>query len=248
MRRIGHFINGKNKIGVSGKTSKVYNPATGEVQAEVALASKKEIDLVIADSKKAQPQWAQTNPQKRARILMKFIELINRDMHKLATALSAEHGKTLADAKGDITRGLEVAEFCIGAPHLLKGEFNDNAGAGIDIFSMRQPLGVVAGITPFNFPAMIPMWKFCPAIAAGNAFILKPSERDPSVPLLLAELMTESGLPDGILQVVNGSIESVDAILSNSDISAVGFVGSTPVAEIIYTKGCANGKRMQCFG
>ena len=179
---------------------------------------------------------------------MKFIDLLHRDMDELATVLSSEHGKTIPDAKGDIIRGLEVAEFCIGAPHLLKGEFTDSAGPGIDMYSMRQPLGVVSGITPFNFPAMIPMWKFCPAIVAGNAFILKPSERDPSVPMMLANLLLEAGLPEGILQVVNGDKEIVDAILDNPDISAIGFVGSTPIAEYIYSKGCSNGKRVQCFG
>ena len=179
---------------------------------------------------------------------MEFVRLLHRDMDKLAEALSREHGKTIPDAKGDVIRGLEVAEFCIGAPHLLKGEYTEGAGPGIDMYSMRQPLGVVAGITPFNFPAMIPMWKFCPAIAAGNAFILKPSERDPSVPIMLAELMLEAGLPEGILQVVNGDKVAVDAILDHEDIMAIGFVGSTPIAEYIYTRGCANGKRVQCFG
>ena len=179
---------------------------------------------------------------------MKFVDLLNRDMDKLAEALSREHGKTLPDAKGDVIRGLEVAEFCIGAPHLLKGEFTDGAGPGIDMYSLRQPLGVVAGITPFNFPAMIPMWKFCPAIACGNAFILKPSERDPSVPMMLAELMIEAGLPEGVLQVVNGDKEAVDAILDHDAIQAIGFVGSTPIAEYIYGRGCSNGKRVQCFG
>ncbi|MEQ8737651.1 MAG: CoA-acylating methylmalonate-semialdehyde dehydrogenase, partial [Hoeflea sp.] len=189
-----------------------------------------------------------TNPQKRARVLMKFVELLHRDMDKLAEALSREHGKTIPDAKGDVIRGLEVAEFCFGAPHLLKGEFTEGAGPGIDMYSLRQPLGVVAGITPFNFPAMVPMWKLCPAIAAGNAFILKPSERDPSVPLMLAELMTEAGAPDGILNVVNGDKEAVDAILDHPEIMAIGFVGSTPIAQYIYSRGCANGKRVQCFG
>jgi len=181
-------------------------------------------------------------------VMMRFVELLNRDMDKLAEALSREHGKTLADAKGDVIRGLEVAEFCIGAPHLLKGEFTDAAGPGIDMYSMRQPLGVVAGITPFNFPAMIPMWKICPAVVAGNAFILKPSERDPSVPLMLAELLQEAGLPDGVLQVVNGDKVAVDAILDHPVIAAVGFVGSTPIAEYIYGRACTNGKRAQCFG
>ncbi len=169
-------------------------------------------------------------------------------MDKLALALSSEHGKTVPDAKGDIQRGLEVIEFCIGAPHLLKGEFTDSAGPGIDMYSMRQPIGVAAGITPFNFPAMIPLWKMGPALACGNAFILKPSERDPSVPLMLAELMKEAGLPDGVLQVINGDKESVDAILDNEQIAGVGFVGSTPIAQYIYSRGTANGKRVQCFG
>ena len=248
MENIGHFINGKREPGESGNFSDVFNPATGEVQARVSLANKGELDKIVELAKIAQPAWAATNPQRRARVLMKFVELIHRDMDKLAKKLSSEHGKTFPDAKGDIIRGLEVAEFCFGAPHFLKGEFTDSAGPGIDMYSMRQPLGVVAGITPFNFPAMIPMWKFCPAIVAGNAFILKPSERDPSVPIMLAELLTEAGLPDGILQVVNGDKVSVDGILENLNISAIGFVGSTPIAEYIYSKGCSFGKRVQCFG
>ncbi|MFL2827202.1 MAG: CoA-acylating methylmalonate-semialdehyde dehydrogenase [Paracoccaceae bacterium] len=248
MENIGHFINGKREPGESGNFSDVFNPATGEVQARVSLANKDELDKIVELAKIAQPAWAATNPQRRARVLMKFVELIHRDMDKLAKKLSSEHGKTFPDAKGDIIRGLEVAEFCFGAPHFLKGEFTDSAGPGIDMYSMRQPLGVVAGITPFNFPAMIPMWKFCPAIVAGNAFILKPSERDPSVPIMLAELLTEAGLPDGILQVVNGDKVSVDGILENLNISAIGFVGSTPIAEYIYSKGCSFGKRVQCFG
>ena len=214
----------------------------------MALASAAELAAAVEGAKAAQPKWAATNPQRRARVMMRFVELLNRDMDKLAEALSREHGKTLPDAKGDVVRGLEVAEFCIGAPHLLKGEYTDGAGPGIDMYSMRQPLGVVAGITPFNFPAMIPMWKMCPALACGNAFILKPSERDPSVPLMLAELMQEAGLPDGVLQVVNGDKEAVDAILDHPDIAAVGFVGSTPIAEYIYARATAHGKRAQCFG
>ncbi|MEL6169052.1 MAG: CoA-acylating methylmalonate-semialdehyde dehydrogenase [Pseudomonadota bacterium] len=248
MEQLSHFINGVHSSGTSDRYGDVFNPATGEVQAKVPLASKAEVDAAVAASAAAQPAWAATNPQRRARVLMEFVRLLNRDMDKLAEALSREHGKTIPDAKGDVQRGLEVAEFCIGAPHLLKGEYTDSAGPGIDMYSMRQPLGVVAGITPFNFPAMIPMWKFCPAIACGNAFILKPSERDPSVPLMLAELMKEAGLPDGILQVVNGDKESVDALLDNPAVMAIGFVGSTPIAEYIYARGCANGKRVQCFG
>ena len=243
-----HWIDGKHVKGTSGRFADVYNPATGEVQAKTPLATVEEIDAAVQSAKAAQPAWAAVNPQRRARVLMKFVELLHRDMDKLAEALSREHGKTLPDAKGDVIRGLEVAEFCIGAPHLLKGEFTDGAGPGIDIYSMRQPLGMAAGITPFNFPAMIPMWKFCPAIVCGNAFILKPSERDPSVPLMLAELMKEAGLPDGILQVINGDKVSVDAILDHEDIGGVGFVGSTPIAHYVYSRGTAAGKRVQCFG
>ncbi len=248
MPDLTHFIDGRRAMGGSGRFAEVYNPATGEVQARVPLASKAEVDVAVASAAAAQPKWAATNPQRRARVMMKFVELLNRDMDKLAEALSREHGKTLPDARGDVIRGLEVAEFCIGAPHLLKGEFTDAAGPGIDIYSMRQPLGVVAGVTPFNFPAMIPMWKMCPALACGNAFVLKPSERDPSVPLMLAELMQEAGLPDGVLQVINGDKEAVDALLDNPTIMAIGFVGSTPIAEYIYARGCAAGKRVQCFG
>ncbi|MEM7464666.1 MAG: CoA-acylating methylmalonate-semialdehyde dehydrogenase [Pseudomonadota bacterium] len=248
MKQIGHFIGGEHVAGKGGRTTDVFNPATGEVEAQVAMADGSELAAAVENAKAAQPAWGATNPQKRARVMMKFVELLNRDMDKLAEALSREHGKTIPDAKGDVVRGLEVAEFCIGAPHLLKGEFTEGVGPGIDIHSVRQPLGVVAGITPFNFPAMIPMWKFCPAIACGNAFILKPSERDPSVPIMLAELMIEAGLPAGILNVVNGDKEAVDGLLDHPDIMAVGFVGSTPIAEYVYARGCANGKRVQCFG
>ena len=248
MEEISHFVNGKRVTGVSGRFADVYNPATGEAIARVPLASADELNGAVEGAKRAQPAWAATNPQRRARVLMTFVSLLNRDMDRLAETLSKEHGKTLPDARGDVQRGLEVAEFCIGAPHFLKGEFTDSAGPGIDMYSMRQPVGVAAGITPFNFPAMIPMWKFCPAIAAGNAFILKPSERDPSVTVLLAELLQEAGLPDGILQVVHGDKIAVDAILDHGDIGAVGFVGSTPIAEYIYSRASANGKRVQCFG
>ncbi|MBW3098259.1 CoA-acylating methylmalonate-semialdehyde dehydrogenase [Pseudohoeflea coraliihabitans] len=248
MDELTHYIGGKHVKGRSGRFADIYNPATGEVQSKVPLANGSELDEAVAIAAEAQIGWAATNPQKRARVLMKFVDLLHQNMDKLAEALSREHGKTIPDAKGDIIRGLEVAEFCFGAPHLLKGEFTEGAGPGIDMYSLRQPLGVVAGITPFNFPAMIPMWKFCPAIAAGNAFILKPSERDPSVPLMLAELMSEAGLPDGILNVVNGDKEAVDGILDHPLIMAIGFVGSTPIAEYIYGRGCSNGKRVQCFG
>ena len=248
MKEIGHWINGTLVAGTSGRSADVFNPATGEVQARVALASKDELDSAVSDAAQAQVKWGATNPQKRGRVMMEFVRLIHRDMDKLAEALSSEHGKTIPDAKGDIQRGLEVIEFCIGAPQMLKGEFTDSAGPGIDMYSMRQPLGVAAGITPFNFPAMIPLWKMGPALACGNAFILKPSERDPSVPLMLAALLQEAGLPDGVLQVVNGDKDAVDAILDNETVAAVGFVGSTPIAQYIYARGCANGKRVQCFG
>ncbi len=248
METLGHWINGKRVEGTSGRFADVYNPATGEVQARVALASKDELDAAVAAAAVAQPKWAATNPQRRCRVMMEFVRLLNRDMDKLAEVLSREHGKTLPDARGDVTRGMEVIEYCIGAPELLKGEFTDGAGPGIDMYSMRQPLGVVAGITPFNFPAMIPLWQMGPALASGNAMILKPSERDPSVPLMLAELAREAGLPDGILQVINGDKEAVDAILDNETIQAVGFVGSTPIALYIYSRATANGKRAQCFG
>ncbi|MFK5998547.1 MAG: CoA-acylating methylmalonate-semialdehyde dehydrogenase [Rhodobacterales bacterium] len=248
MQELTHYINGEHVKGTSGRFSDVYNPATGEVIAKCPLASIAEIEKAVEIAKAAQPAWAAVNPQRRARIMMKYVELLNRDMDKLAEALSREHGKTLPDAKGDVVRGLEVVEFCIAAPQLLKGEYTDGAGPGIDMYSMRQALGVCGGVTPFNFPAMIPMWMYAPAIACGNAFVLKPSERNPTVPLMLAELMEEAGLPKGILQVVNGDKEAVDALLDNETVQSIGFVGSTPIAEYIYGRGCSNGKRVQCFG
>ncbi len=248
MRKIAHFINGQSAEGEAARFGDVFNPATGEVQARVVMGTAQDVDAAVQAAMVAQPGWAATNPQRRARVMMEFVRLLHRDMDKLAEALSSEHGKTLPDARGDIQRGLEVVEFCMGAPHLLKGEFTDSAGPGIDMYSLRQPLGVVAGITPFNFPAMIPMWKFAPALACGNAFILKPSERDPTVPNMLAELMVEAGAPAGILQVIHGDKEAVDAILTHQGIEAVAFVGSTPIAEYIYATGCAHGKRVQCFG
>src|ERR1700744_3462846 len=248
MREIGHFIGGKEVKGESGRSGDVFNPNTGEVQAKVALASKLEVEKAIANAQAAFPGWAATNPQRRARVMFKFLELIQGEYDDLARLLSSEHGKTFADAKGDIQRGLEVAEFACGIPHLLKGDFSGGAGPGIDLFSIRQPLGVVAGITPFNFPAMIPLWKCAPAIACGNAFILKPSERDPSVPMRIAELFLKAGLPPGILNVVNGDKEAVDALLTDPHIQAIGFVGSSSIAEYIYATGCAHGKRVQCFG
>ncbi|MBN9232512.1 MULTISPECIES: CoA-acylating methylmalonate-semialdehyde dehydrogenase [Phyllobacteriaceae] len=248
MIEYGHFVGGKRVAGTSGRKQDVMQPMDGSVRGTVALASKSELRAAVENAKAAQIKWAAVNPQRRVRVLMKFLELANREYDSLAEILAREHGKTIADAKGDIQRGLEVVEVCIGAPHMMKGEFTDGAGPGIDVYSMRQPLGVVAGITPFNFPAMIPLWKIAPAIACGNAFILKPSERDPGVPLRIAELFIEAGLPEGVLNVVNGDKEVVDAILDDPDIKAIGFVGSTPIAQYIYSRGCAAGKRVQCFG
>src|ERR1700678_4240209 len=248
MRKIGHFIGGREVAGTSGRFADVFEPMTGDVQAQVALASRAELRAAVENARAAQTEWAATNPQRRARVMMKFLELAQRDYDKLADVLAREHGKTVPDAKGDIQRGLEVVEFACGIPHLMKGEYTEGAGPGIDIYSMRQPLGVVAGITPFNFPAMIPMWKFAPAIACGNAFILKPSARDPGMPMMLAQLMIEAGLPAGILNVVNGDKEAVDAILDDPDIKAIGFVGSSPIAQYIYERAAASGKRCQCFG
>jgi malonate-semialdehyde dehydrogenase (acetylating)/methylmalonate-semialdehyde dehydrogenase len=248
MREIGHFIGGKEVKGGSGRFGDVFNPNTGEVQAKVAFAKQSEVAHAIAVAEAAQAAWAATNPQRRARVLMKFLDLAQKEFDSLARLLSSEHGKTFADAKGDIQRGLEVVEFACGIPHLLKGEYTEGAGPGIDLYSMRQALGVVAGITPFNFPAMIPMWKFAPALACGNAFILKPSERNPSVPMRLAELLIEAGLPAGVLNVVNGDKEAVDTLLTDPRIRAVGFVGSSAIAEYVYTTAAANNKRAQCFG
>ena len=248
VRELSHYVGGRHESGRSGRFSDVFDPCTGRVQARLPLAGRDEVLEAVSIAEKAQVEWAAMNPQRRARILLRFVDLVNRDMDGLARLLSAEHGKTLADAKGDIQRGLEVVEFAAGAPHLLKGEFSSDAGPGIDIHSLRQPLGVVAGITPFNFPAMIPLWKSGPALAAGNAFILKPSERDPSVPLRLAELYTEAGVPAGVFSVINGDKEAVDALLEDSRVKAVGFVGSTPIARYIYATAAAHGKRAQCFG
>jgi len=248
VRELTHYVGGKHVAGASGRFGDVYNPSTGQVQARVPLASTGEVEAVIANAVEAQQEWAALNPQKRARVLMRFLALVQDEMESLAALLSSEHGKTIPDAKGDIQRGLEVIEFATGIPHLLKGEYTESAGTGIDVYSMRQPLGVVAAITPFNFPAMIPLWKAGPALACGNAFVLKPSERNPSVPLRLAELFLEAGLPAGVFNVVNGDKEAVDALLHDERIKAVGFVGSTPIAQYIYETATANGKRAQCFG
>ncbi|MFG3489141.1 CoA-acylating methylmalonate-semialdehyde dehydrogenase [Streptomyces sp. NPDC047972] len=248
VRELTHFIGGKHATGTSGLFADVYDPNTGAVQARVPLAGRADTEAAIADAETAQQEWGRWNPQRRARVLLRFLQLVEGERDSLARLLSAEHGKTVADARGDLQRGLEVVEFAAGIPHLLKGEFTDNAGTGIDVHSLRAPLGVVAGITPFNFPAMIPLWKAAPALACGNAFILKPSERDPSVPLRLAELFLEAGLPPGVLNVVNGGKEAVDTLLEDPRVQALGFVGSTPIAAHVYATAAAHGKRAQCFG
>ena len=247
-REINHFINGQHVAGTSGRTGDVFNPNTGEVQAKVALATADEVRSAVAAAEKAFPDWRATNPQRRARVMFEFKHLVEKNMDQLAEMLSNEHGKVIADSKGDVQRGLEVIEFACGIPHLMKGEYTEGAGPGIDVYSMRQPLGVVAGITPFNFPAMIPMWMFGVAIACGNTFVCKPSEKDPSVPMRLAELFMEAGGPAGVLNVVNGDKEAVDTILTDPTIQAVSFVGSSAIAEYIYATGTAHGKRVQAMG
>jgi malonate-semialdehyde dehydrogenase (acetylating)/methylmalonate-semialdehyde dehydrogenase len=248
MKEYSHFIAGKAVKGTSGRFSDVFNPATGEVQAKVALASRAEMRTAVEAALKVFPEWSAVNPQRRARVMFNFKALVEKNMDELAHILSSEHGKVIADAKGDVQRGLEVIEFACGIPHLMKGEYTEGAGPGIDLYSMRQSLGVVAGITPFNFPAMIPMWMFGVAIACGNTFICKPSEKDPGVPMRLAELMMEAGAPAGVLQVVNGDKEAVDAILEDPDIQAVSFVGSSAIAHYVYSRGTAHNKRIQAMG
>src|SRR3982750_220810 len=247
LRSIDHFIGGSS-FASGERQGDVFAPNQGQVQAQVRFGTSADLQKAVDSARAAQPAWAATNPQRRARVMFKFKELVEAHMDELAHMLSSEHGKVIADAKGDVQRGLEVIEYCCGIPQALKGEYTVGAGPGIDVYSMRQPLGIGAGITPFNFPAMIPMWMFGMAIACGNAFILKPSERDPTVPVRLAELMKEAGLPDGVLNVVHGDKEMVDAILDHPDIAAVSFVGSSDIAQYIYTRGTANNKRVQAFG
>lgn len=248
MRDIRHFIDGSAFDGSSGRFSDVFDPNSGEVQARVQLASAGEVDRAVQAAQHAFEGWASTNPQRRARVMFEFKRLVEANMNELAEMLSGEHGKVIADSKGDIQRGLEVIEFACGIPHALKGEYTQGAGPGIDVYSMRQPLGVVAGITPFNFPAMIPMWMFGVAVAVGNTFVLKPSERDPSVPVRLAELMLEAGAPNGVLNVVHGDKTAVDAILTHPLVHAVSFVGSSDIAHYVYQTGAANHKRVQAMG
>jgi malonate-semialdehyde dehydrogenase (acetylating)/methylmalonate-semialdehyde dehydrogenase len=245
---ITHFINGRQVDTASGRYADVYNPAVGEPCARVALGTTEEVNDAVAAAAAAFPAWAATPPLARARVLFKFLQLCQQHTDEFAAMLTREHGKTFSDAQGEVARGIEVVEFAVGIPHLLKGEFTDQIARGIDAWSMRQPLGVVAGITPFNFPVMVPMWMFPMAIACGNTFVLKPSERDPSASLLHAKLLKEAGLPDGVFNVIQGDKVTVDALLDNPAVEAISFVGSTPIAEYIYARGSANGKRVQALG
>jgi malonate-semialdehyde dehydrogenase (acetylating) / methylmalonate-semialdehyde dehydrogenase len=248
LREVHHWINGQTAVGNSGRFGDVYNPATGEPQARVALATPAEVDAAVAAAAAAFPAWAAQPPLRRARILFRFREIFEQRLDEVAQLLTSEHGKVFSDARGEATRGLENVEFATGIPQLLKGEFTEQVGPGIDSWSLRQPLGVVAGITPFNFPAMVPMWMFPIALACGNTFVLKPSERDPSASILLAEMLKEAGLPDGVFNVVQGDKAAVDAILAHPTIQAVSFVGSTPIAEYVYREGTNHGKRVQALG
>ncbi len=248
MKTIEHWVGGASTAGTSSRTSPVYNPATGEQQAQVALASRSDVDAAVATARAAFGSWGQSSLSQRTKVLFAFRELATKRAKELAEVVSDEHGKVVSDALGEVQRGLEVVEFACGIPHLLKGEFSDQVSTGIDVFSFREPLGVVAGITPFNFPVMVPMWMHPVAVACGNTFILKPSERDPSASMLVAEMWTEAGLPDGVFNVVHGDKEAVDAILEHPDIAAVSFVGSTPIARYIHERGTASGKRVQALG
>ena len=248
MKKIPHFINGQSYEGRSSRYADGFNPATGEVVSSIPLASNEDVALAVSAAKAAFPAWAETPPLKRARILFNFKALLDKHQDELAELITREHGKVFSDAKGEVTRGIEVVEFACGIPHLLKGQYTDQIGGGIDNWSMRQPLGVVAGITPFNFPMMVPCWMFPVAIACGNTFVLKPSERDPSASLRLAELLREAGLPDGVFNVVHGDKQAVDALIAHPDVEALSFVGSTPIAEYIYSEGTRRGKRVQALG
>ncbi|MGV0909555.1 CoA-acylating methylmalonate-semialdehyde dehydrogenase [Martelella sp. FOR1707] len=248
MKSIQHFVGGKPFAGTSTRTVPTYNPATGEQSGELSLASNADVRAAVEAAKAAFPDWAATTPLRRARILNKFLSILEDRIDEMAKVITAEHGKVHSDALGEIQRGMEVVEFATGAPQLLKSEYTENVGTGVDSYAIRQPLGVVAGITPFNFPAMVPMWMFPIALAAGNCFVLKPSERDPSASLLIAAWLKEAGLPDGVFNVVQGDKEAVDALLNDPDIEAVSFVGSTPIARYIYTTATANGKRCQALG
>ena len=247
MPAITHFVNNSTWSGTSERTSDIFNPSTGRVSGSVSLASAKDVDVVVQAARKALPGWAATPPAKRATVMFEFRDLLKKNIEELAVLLSAEHGKTIPDAKGEIARGIEVVEFVCGIPQLLKGEYSEAVAANVDSFSIRQPVGVVAGITPFNFPAMVPLWMYPVAIACGNTFILKPSEKDPSVVIRIAELLAEAGLPDGVFNVVNGDKEAVDALLDHPTVEAISFVGSTAIGEYIYGRGTSNGKRVQAL-
>ncbi len=252
VRELAHFVGGKAVKGADpksgGRFGDVFNPTTGAVAARVPLASKAEVERAIANAQQAFATWSETSPVARARVMFKFKELVEKHIDELALIVASEHGKVLSDAKGSVQRGLEVVEFACGIPHLMKGEYSDNVATGIDLYSIRQPIGVCAGITPFNFPAMVPMWMFPVAIACGNTFILKPSEKDPSCGLRLAELMLEAGAPPGVLNVINGDKEAVDTLLTDPRVAAVSFVGSTPIAKYVFATGSVNGKRVQALG
>jgi malonate-semialdehyde dehydrogenase (acetylating)/methylmalonate-semialdehyde dehydrogenase len=245
---IGHYIGGQVHPGASGRTQNVFNPATGAVTGDVALANGAEVDAAVAAAQAAFPAWSDTPPIRRARIMFKFLELLNANKDKLAHCITAEHGKVFTDAQGEVSRGIDIVEFACGMPQLLKGDFTDQVSTGIDNWTLRQPLGVVAGITPFNFPVMVPMWMFPVAIAAGNTFVLKPSPTDPSASLMMADLFKQAGLPDGVFNVVQGDKEAVDALLVHPDVKAISFVGSTPIANYIYETGAHHGKRVQALG
>ena len=248
MKKIGHYMNGQHVAGIGKRLGDVYNPATGAVQAQITMATADETNAAIAAAQAAFPAWSATPALRSARIMFKFKALLDENANELAKAISLEHGKTISDARGEVTRGIEVVEFSCGMPHLMKGDFNDNVGTGIDTYSMHQPLGVVAGITPFNFPVMVPLWMIPVALATGNTFVLKPSEKTPSASLMLADLLQQAGLPAGVFNLVNGDKEAVDVLLSDKRVQAISFVGSTPIAEHIYSTGTKNGKRVQALG
>ena len=248
MNRIGHWINNKMVLGTSGRSGVVFNPATGEQQATVDFANVAELDAVVAVAKSALPGWRSTSLSRRAEIMFRMRELVDANRKEIASIISLEHGKVPADAMGELARGLENIEFACGIPALLKGGYSEQAAGGVDVYSIRQPLGVVAGITPFNFPAMVPMWMFANAIMCGNTFVLKPSEKDPSASMFVADLLRQAGLPDGVFNVVHGDKVAVDRILEHPDIAAVSFVGSTPIAKYVYETGTRNGKRVQALG
>ena len=248
MHTIGHFVNGQHFAGTSTRTQPVFNPAKGMQTAQVALANRADVNQAVAAAQEAFPAWAEAAPLKRARVMFKFLELVQARKDELAEAITREHGKVFTDAQGEVQRGIDIIEFACGIPQLLKGDYTEQVSTGIDNWTVRQPLGVVAGITPFNFPVMVPMWMYPVAIACGNTFVLKPSPTDPSATLLMAEILKEAGLPEGVFNVVQGDKEAVDALLEHPDVKAISFVGSTPIANYIYETGARHGKRVQALG